>query len=478
MSVAVVRRGRPPGIPSRVKEWQHPYAPHQAQYEFHTDAHRFRVVAAGRRWGKTLAGIYELWGLLQRAKEGHPIGWVVAPSYPLSIVDWDTASELMGPFILQQNAQDHWMEVSIAHKEYGMQRTAKVEFKTAEREDRGLRGRGLSALLVDEAGMVGQKAWELGLRPALADTLGKAVFISTPRGIGGLFYDLYQLGQGLDPEWRSWRFSSNTNPHFPKEEWERLEEITPMMTWKQEYLAEFVEGEGAVFHGLSQVRELSPKEYDHSVRWVIGADLAKSVDFTVLYIINDYGEPGEVVRFKNIEWPVQEEAIHRLSGRYGNAVVYVDSSGVGDPVEANLRRRGVPVKGVKTGSTTRKEDLIQGLSIAIEQGWIKLPSRAKYPWLWTELESYQQEITEHGNVSYHAPEGMHDDGVIALSLAVHGIGPRLGRSQRTHEVKSEDAGFTTWKDYWDQANPRRRKPSPFVPRMGRMERAMRFKLVG
>ena len=464
--------------PQVIKEYTPPYSPHEAQKMFHNDPHRFRVMACGRRFGKTMAGIHELWAVLQEAKEEFPIGWVVSPTYPLSLVDWDTATEMMGPLVLQQNAQDHWFVVSIAHKDRGMHRTAKIEFKTAEREDRGLRGRGLSGLLVDEASMVGRKAWELGLRPALADKLGRAIFISTPRGIGGLFYDLYRLGQGVDPQWKSWRFPSNASPYFPPEEWAYLEANTPHSTWRQEYLAEFVEGEGAVFHGLTNIRELAPKEYDPAVRWVIGVDLAKSVDWTVLYAINDYGEPGEIVRMKNIEWPVQEEAIHRLSGRYGNAVCVVDSSGIGDPIEANLRKRGVPVKGVKTGSTVRKEELIQGLSIAIEQGWIRLPPQVTHRWLWSELESYQQEITEHGNVSYHAPEGMHDDGVIALSLAVHGIGPRLGRSQRQQEQKPEDSSFTTWKDYWAQANPRRKKPNPFVPSMGRIEKALRFKLVG
>lgn len=437
------------------------------------------MVAAGRRWGKTTSCIFDHWVTLQNAKEERPIGWVVAPSYPLSQVDWDTATEIMGPFILQQNQQDHWMEVSISSRER-MNRTARIEFKTAEREDRGLRGRGLSALLVDEASLIGRKAWELGLRPALADKQGKAVFISTPRGTGGLFYDLFHLGQGLDPNWKSWRFPSNSNPYFPKEEWDYLEVNTPQGTWRQEYLAEFVEGEGAVFHNLDKVQEMEPKPYDPQVRWVIGADLAKSVDFTVLIPLNDYGEPGQIVRFKDISWTTQQDAIARHSNVYGNARVVVDSSGIGDPVEDNLRRAGVPVLGKKTGSTVTKEELIEGLSIALQHGWVKLPPRETHRWLWEELESYQKEITEHGNVSYHAPEGMHDDGVISLALAVHGLGARLGRAQRQGPLPDDpDRGFTNWKEYWDTINPRRKRRTPFMPGVGgRLQNAMRFKVLG
>lgn len=461
--------------PTQVKQYDHPFAPHKTQYEFIMDPHRFRVLSCGRRWGKTLAGIYELVRILQAAKEPHPIGWIVAPNYPLSLVDWDTTVEMFGNFILQSNSQDHWMEVYINAVPH---RTAKIEFKTAEKEDKGLRGRGLSGLLVDEASLVGQKAWELGLRPALADKMGKAIFISTPRGTGGLFYDLFQLGQGAHKDWKSWRFPSNTNPHFPQEEWAELEKITPLSTWRQEYLAEFVEGEGAVFRGLYEVRECEPAEYDPSIRWVIGADLAKSVDWTVLYPMNEYGEPGQIIRMKNVEWPVQEDAIQRLSQRYGNAVVCLDSSGIGDPIEANLRKKGVPVKGVKTGSVVRKDELIQGLQIALEQRWIKLPPKNRYDWLWRELESYQKEVTEQGNVSYHAPEGLHDDGVIGLSLAVHGIGPKLGRVQRQAEDKPADAHFTTWKEYREVSLPGRGRVKPYVRGMGGLPKQMRFKLVG
>lgn len=437
------------------KEYLATFAPHRAQYDFMMDPHRFRVLACGRRFGKTMVGISELLRVLQAAKEPHPIGWVVAPNYPLSIVDWDTAIEMFGPLVLQQNSQDHWMEVYISAD--GKPRTAKIEFKTAEREDKGLRGRGLSGLLMDEASLIGTRAWELGLRPALADKQGRAIVISTPRGTGGLFYDLFQLGQGNHPDWKSWRFPSNANPYFPPEEWAELEKITPSGTWRQEYLAEFVEGEGAVFHGLDHIRELTPLPYDEKVRWVIGADLAKRVDFTVLYTINEYGEPGDIVRLKEIEWTVQEEAIHRLSQRYGNARVYLDSSGVGDPVESNLRKRGVSVEGVKTGSTVQKEELIQALQIAIDQNWISLPSKARYHWLWDELGSYQREVTEHGNTRYHAPEGSHDDGVIALSLAVHGLGPRLGRMQRKEPIYDPNQSFTKWGDYYAATHPRKKK---------------------
>jgi hypothetical protein len=475
-----MRRAQRVLVSKEIKEYTPPYTPHKAQYEFHMNPSRFRVVSAGRRWGKTMCGVRELWKILQEAKEEHPVGWVVAPSFPLSIVDWDTAQEMMGPFILQQNAQDHWMEVSIAHKERGMTRTAKLEFKTAERDDRGLRGRGLSGLVVDEASMVSKKAWELGLRPALADKLGKAIFISTPRGTGGLFYELYQLGQGLDPQWKSWKFPSSSNPYFPKEEWAYLESITPQGTWMQEYLAEFVEGEGSVFHDLHNVSEMPPKPYDPNTRWVIGADLAKTVDFTVLYPINDYGEPGEIVRIKDISWNVQQEAIQRLSERYGNARVIVDSSGIGDPVEDNLRRIGVPVRGMKTGSTTTKEELIEGLSIALQHNWVKLPSKGTHKWIWDELESYQKDVTEHGNTRYHAPEGRHDDGVIALSLAVAGVGARLGRAKRTTpEPEDPDRHFTTWGQYWSQVNPRRKKRTPFTPSFGRNASPnFRFKVLG
>ena len=321
----------------KVTHYSPPYKPHPAQEDFHYDPHRFRVLSCGRRWGKTLAGILELWRILQACKEDKPIGWVVAPTYPLSLVDWDTATEIIGPLILNQNSQDHWMEILCNDPDtQRFSRIAKLEFKTAEREDKGLRGRGLSGLLVDEAAWVGYKAWTMGLRPALADKRGKAVFISTPSG-RNLFWELFMKGKetssSYDPEWKSWQFPSISNPYFPKEEWDRLDQITPLDIWKQEYLAEFLEDESAVFHGLSRISGGDLREPLPDLSYSVGADLARKNDFTVIIAIDNTGQVTYAYRSREVDWSLQRQLLRSAWAKYTPSTLWLDSSGPGDVIE-------------------------------------------------------------------------------------------------------------------------------------------------
>lgn len=435
---------------SKVKEYVHPYQPHPSQLIFHSDPHRFRILCCGRRWGKTKSGIFELWYLLQRSKERFPIGWVVAPNYPLIVVDWDEALDTIGQFVLNRNSQEHWIEVSL-----GLGRTAKVEFKSAEKEDQGLRGRGLSALLVDEASMVSQKSWEYGLRPALADKRGSGIFISTPKA-RNFFYDLYMVGQETsstyDPDWKSWTFPSNTNPYFPEDEWEKLKLITPEMVWKQEYMAEFLMESGEVFHSLHDLPQcfLTPREAGRT--YVIAVDLARTVDWTVILVMDDLGRVVHCVRTKELRWGLQVRMIQSVHEMYKPARIVLDSSGVGDVVEDSVRRAGMSPEGVKTGTAQTKTELIEGLQIAIEHRNISIP--AALQWLWDELRQYSYKELDSGHIRYEAPSGKHDDGVIALSLAVHALRGHLGRA---HQEKKPPSLYTTF-DEWKAMTDPKRKP--------------------
>lgn len=447
--------------------WSPDYKPHPAQKIFHDDNHRFRVISAGRRWGKTTASIWEFYRLLVESPEEHPVGWVVAPNYPLSIIDWDAMTDMFGAIIVNQNAQDHWMELYIATKEWGRPRTAKVEFKTAEREDRALRGRGLSALLVDEAAMVGRKAWEQGLKPALLDKRGWGIFISTPNG-RNLFYELFMMGvEGSsthDEEWKSFQFPTDSNPYIPRTDFEKERLTTPSDIFKAEYLAEFLEDESAVFHGLSKIASGQLGEPIEGRRYAIGADLARHNDFTALIAIDDTGQVTHVHRSREMEWPLQRKMIQAKWQKYPG-IVWMDSSGQGDVIEGDVRTLGVAVRGIKTNSAIVKTELIEYLIVAIENGFIRIPSDKENPsiaWLWDELRMFERTKTpSEQSWKYSAPEGKHDDGVIALALAAWGMKGVLGRKKE--ESRKEDNPYTTWGQYRNVVKPLKQKPRSFVP---------------
>ena len=97
--------------------------------------------------------------------------------------------------------------------------------------------------------------------------------------------------------------------------------------------------------------------------------------------------------------------------------MWLDSTGVGDPIYDDLRRAGIKIRGYKfTGESKRV--LIENLSITWDEGRYTIPEEASP--LINELKAFTYEISRTGNVRYSAPEGLHDDCVISLALAAWG----------------------------------------------------------
>ena len=109
------------------------YIPNELQRDFHTDQHRFRVLACGRRWGKTLCGMVEAYRMLDKAAKKHQRKarvWVVDPTFNLVQEDWRAAEEWFGPHILRKRLTDMALEFS----------QGDIEFKSADAGDERLRG--------------------------------------------------------------------------------------------------------------------------------------------------------------------------------------------------------------------------------------------------------------------------------------------------------------------------------------------------
>ena len=190
----------------------------------------------------------------------------------------------------------------------------------------------------------------------------------------------------------------------------------------------------AVFRGISDIVEkysvpiapLSIFEYS------LGIDLAKSVDNAVAIVMNK--QLKRVEYFERMEsenktsWSYQKEKIAAVSRHYNNALIVIDSTGVGDPIVEDLHRDGLNVyyhqkensdivtPGVKF-NMINKERLIEKLKVAIEMKMIKIPDIQV---LIEELIAYESIALPSGNYRYSAPEGKHDDCVISLALALWG----------------------------------------------------------
>ena len=149
--------------------------------------------------------------------------------------------------------------------------------------------------------------------------------------------------------------------------------------------------------------------------YTLGVDLARVSDFTVLTVMDGTGKQVYHERFNQISWERQISAIQHVAARY-RAPVVIDSTGVGDPIYERIRQSGVNVDPYQMTNAS-KERLIDFLAMQLEQGKIRLLDVEEQT---NELRAFQYELTPSRNVKMAAPEGMHDDIVISLALAVWG----------------------------------------------------------
>jgi phage FluMu gp28-like protein len=191
------------------------------------------------------------------------------------------------------------------------------------------------------------------------------------------------------------------------------------MIFEQEYEAQFVSDAGSVFRGIDDIAVLEPQAPEEGQSYIVGVDLAKHEDFTVLCVINRFKK--EMVwmdRFTDIDYNLQKRRIVALSKKYNNAKVIIDSSGIGDPIVEDIKRE-IFVQDYRMHSMKAKQQLIERLSLFIEQANIKL---LKNETLLNELRRYAFTQSSQG-YKYSAPKHQHDDCVIALALAVWGLNP-------------------------------------------------------
>jgi hypothetical protein len=331
------------------------------------------------------------------------VGFAVAPTYWHTQRQW---SEFFNFCPLELIEKVHRAERRVILKG-----NRNVWFKSADNPD-SLRSQGVKVLWVDEGAQISEEAWTLALRPALIDKKGIAFFTGTPRG-HNWYFRLWTRGQ--DPsqtDYKSWSFSSASNPYLDPAEIASFVRDMPEMAYRQEVMGQFLEDVGSVFRGVDRIVQGSFQPFEQHKQYVMGVDLAKLVDFTVLCVLDMDGHLCAFDRFGEIDWIFQRKRIVQLAQRY-DARMLVDVNNVGGPVCDELHRENVRIDRYKFTSGTKK-DVIENLSIMIENGKLTIP---QVPELINELKLFGYKTSSSGNVQYGAPEGYHDDCVVALALA-------------------------------------------------------------
>ena len=208
------------------------------QQEVWTDSARFKVIAAGRRTGKSRMAAWRLIVSALEADKGHV--WYVAPTQQQARdIMWQQLLELGNPVIANSHVNN--MQLTLINGSI-------ISLKGADRPET-MRGVALKFVVLDEYADIKPTVFEQILRPALADLKGHCIFIGTPKGRNH-FYDIYKMGQSGKPEtkdWKSWHFTSFDNPLLDKEEIEVAKNTMSTFAYRQEFMASFEAPQSEIF---------------------------------------------------------------------------------------------------------------------------------------------------------------------------------------------------------------------------------------
>ena len=373
--------------------------------------HRFVLACCGRRFGKTLSLLMHM----LRESINHPeinAWWVDAIHY-LARRAFRIMSKVVAASYLATPENISKSELRIE-----LITGSVMEFHSAERGDR-LRGEGVHRAYLNEASLIKAELWYEALYPMLTDTGGRAAFAFTPKGQGHWTYKEFLKGQSADsPDYASIQLPTIANPHIDPKFIEAAKKDLPAESFRQEYLAEFLPDGSGVFRNIDACTK-GELDGPHTVPvngpYAGGLDLAKHEDYTVLDILDARGRLAWHDRFQRQNWPVMKARIIEAAKRY-RAHLVVESNSIGDVIIDDLREAGVSCEGFATTGSS-KQGLIQGLMTALEQSLISFP---EIPELIIELKIFEYDRLPSGAIRYQAPEGAHDDEVIALALAVRG----------------------------------------------------------
>lgn len=383
---------------------------HEAQKQIASDTHRFRVINAGRRFGKSTLVAWEMFAIAA-SQENARVPYYAPTRDDARDIMWKTLKDICEPLTIGEPNESR-LEINIRNR-FGGTSLIKLNGWEAVQE----RGQGVGVrnnhIFFDEVAKFKNFwfGWDEILRPTLIDLQGGATFISTPNGFNH-FYEL-SLKEHGDSDWKYFHFTSYDNPFLKPEELEKAKAETPEDRFAQEYLGEFKRREGLVYKDFSREKHVIdqlPDDFELLYR-LGGVDWGHTHPCAVISILKDYSgnyyvsdefyEPGHT----------EEEIVDIVVTRDFNKV-YPDPENASG-IEA-LKKRGVNVKRVNKGSGS----VISGISKVQEcfkQGKLKVLKGCVN--VIQEFESYSYP-DDKGKLSNEKPLKENDDAMDAIRYVI------------------------------------------------------------
>lgn len=235
------------------------YKPHSIQADFHTDTHRYLMLIAGARGGKSMAVGFELaYALLYPDTRC----WVVGKTYQLADKEFDWALHFLSEYELSTG--EKLIDLAKVSNPARGQRQIKFPWgswlQTKSSDDMvGLLGEELDIIAIGEAAVVQLIAWLRFLKPRLGSRLGRLLLGSTPSGDSGLLKFLSDMAKDKKfPDYMAYYFRTIDNPTFSQQEWENAKKEIPEEDFAEQYEGKFISRSGAVINGWEKcVLEIS-----------------------------------------------------------------------------------------------------------------------------------------------------------------------------------------------------------------------------
>ena len=317
-----------------------------AQGQVFSSKKRFRVLVAGRRFGKSYLSCVELIkAAIEKPGETY---FYCAPTYRMAKdIAWKTLKKLV-PQVWIRSKNESDLKIELVNESV-------IELKGTENA-MALRGRSLSGVVMDEAAFMGSEVWYEVIRPALADKQGWALFISTPDGTASWFYDLWCYCEEGDKDWERWSYTTIDGGNVPAKEVEAARGQLDERTFRQEFLASFENLSGLVAVSFSDLNIGTEAKDINILPLIIGIDFnvdpmsgicgVKKDD--ILYIFDEIMLTGGATT-----WDFAEEVIRRY-GVERRIIACPDptggarkTAGVGLTDHTILRRNGMTVTSPK-----------------------------------------------------------------------------------------------------------------------------------
>jgi len=303
---------------------------HPAQLEIFKSDKRFKIVAAGRRFGKSYLSAWLL--LINAIQSDSKDVFYIAPTFQQAKdIMWAMLKELGRDLILQ--AYENTAVLTLINGR-------KIYLKGSDRPET-LRGVGLAYVVLDEYASMKPVVWEQIIRPTLADVEGRALFIGTPAGKNH-FFDLYQDAQD-DEDWDCFQFTSIDNPFLSEKEIAAASKSMSSMSFRQEFEASFETFSGGIFkeewfqeseepENGSYVIAVDPAGYEDSEK---ERNLKRSrLDETAIAIVKIDRDKWWVKDILHGRWNIKETAKKILS-----SAMKVESTSVG--IETGALRNAI-----------------------------------------------------------------------------------------------------------------------------------------